>query len=187
MTRGRCGSLAFHRVTLSFTTPRRFSPAHKEIAMSGSETCSVDATGKVTCTLSSGASSIDLSTVLSDGQALNSALNSGSAIVITAFGGAGGDGRDEPVGRGGSGGSAQMVTTLAALNSRYGTTKIYYYLGSQGSTEHPGGKGGASTIVSVADLSSTAATLENVLLIAGGGGGGGQAGISAGGDGGSGG
>src|SRR5262245_52802505 len=119
----------------------------KEIAMSGSETCSVDATGKVTCTLSSGASSIDLSTVLSDAQALNSAITSGSAIVITAFGGSGGDGHDEPVGRGGSGGSAQMVTTLAALSSRYGTTKIYYYLGSQGSTEHPGGKGGASTIV----------------------------------------
>jgi hypothetical protein len=30
MTRGRCGSLTLHRMTLSFTTPRRFSPAHKE-------------------------------------------------------------------------------------------------------------------------------------------------------------
>src|SRR3989337_122416 len=28
MTRGRCGSLPLHRVTLSFTTPRRFNPAH---------------------------------------------------------------------------------------------------------------------------------------------------------------
>src|SRR2546430_730092 len=28
MTRGRCGSLALHRTTLSFATPRRFSPAH---------------------------------------------------------------------------------------------------------------------------------------------------------------
>src|SRR2546428_6485223 len=28
MTRGRCGSLLLHRVTLSFTTPRRFNPAH---------------------------------------------------------------------------------------------------------------------------------------------------------------
>src|SRR5436190_16150279 len=28
MTRGRCGSLFLHRVTLSFTTPRRFNPAH---------------------------------------------------------------------------------------------------------------------------------------------------------------
>ena len=30
MTRGRCGSLALHRVTLSFTTPRRFIPALSE-------------------------------------------------------------------------------------------------------------------------------------------------------------
>ena len=30
MTRGRCGSLVLHRMTLSFTTPRRFIPAHKE-------------------------------------------------------------------------------------------------------------------------------------------------------------
>src|SRR5688572_24738732 len=33
MTRGRCGSLRLHRMTLSFTTPRRFSPAHKEPTM----------------------------------------------------------------------------------------------------------------------------------------------------------
>src|SRR5438445_13654140 len=31
MTRGRCGSLALHRTTLAFATPRRFSPAHKEV------------------------------------------------------------------------------------------------------------------------------------------------------------
>src|SRR4051812_44054446 len=30
MTRGRRGSLTLHRMTLSFTTPRRFIPAHKE-------------------------------------------------------------------------------------------------------------------------------------------------------------
>src|SRR5688572_18586859 len=35
MTRGRCGSLRLHRMTLSFTTPRRFSPAHKEQRMRG--------------------------------------------------------------------------------------------------------------------------------------------------------
>src|SRR5208337_464281 len=33
MTRGRCGSLNLQRMTLSFTTPRRFIPAHKEIRM----------------------------------------------------------------------------------------------------------------------------------------------------------
>ncbi len=30
MTRGRCGSLRLHRMTLLFTTPRRFGAAHKE-------------------------------------------------------------------------------------------------------------------------------------------------------------
>ncbi len=30
MTRGRCGWLALHRMALSSTTPRRFSPAHEE-------------------------------------------------------------------------------------------------------------------------------------------------------------
>src|SRR5439155_4648817 len=33
MTQGRCGSLALHRTTLAFATPRRFNPAHKETAM----------------------------------------------------------------------------------------------------------------------------------------------------------
>src|SRR3989337_1486286 len=33
MTRGRCGSVPLHRVTLSFTAPRRCSPAHEEIGM----------------------------------------------------------------------------------------------------------------------------------------------------------
>jgi hypothetical protein len=35
MTRGRCGSLHLHRMTLSFTTPRRFSSALSDV---GSET-----------------------------------------------------------------------------------------------------------------------------------------------------
>ena len=33
MTRGRCGALRLHRMTLSFTTPRRFNPAHEETVM----------------------------------------------------------------------------------------------------------------------------------------------------------
>jgi hypothetical protein len=36
MTRGRCGSLSLQRMTLSFTTPRRFIPAHKEKHMASS-------------------------------------------------------------------------------------------------------------------------------------------------------
>ena len=31
MTRGRCGSLSLHRMTLSFTTPRQFSSAHPNL------------------------------------------------------------------------------------------------------------------------------------------------------------
>src|SRR3989442_11953823 len=38
MTRGRCGSLLLHRVTLSFTTPRRFNPAHGGQDMGRSKT-----------------------------------------------------------------------------------------------------------------------------------------------------
>src|SRR5436309_14937142 len=34
MTRGRCGSLALHRMTFPITAPRRFNPAHKENTMS---------------------------------------------------------------------------------------------------------------------------------------------------------
>src|SRR5688572_17106355 len=98
--------------------------------MSGSQTCSVDATGNVTCTLSSSASSIDFGDLLYDAQAVNSAINSNTPMLITAFGGAGGNGSggsSSSGGAGGSGGSAQMVTTLASLTSAYGATTIYYY------------------------------------------------------------
>src|SRR5437016_622146 len=37
MTRGRCGSLILHRMNLSFTTPRRFNPAHRELTMAESK------------------------------------------------------------------------------------------------------------------------------------------------------
>jgi hypothetical protein len=129
----------------------------------------------VVCTLSSDASSIDLSTVLSEAQAIKSSITSSTQMVITAFGGAGanGDGDGQQTGGVlGTGGIARMGTTLDTFRSTYGTTTIYYYLGAQGSDEHEGGKGGAATIVSIADLSSTKATTANVLLIAGGGGGG---------------
>jgi hypothetical protein len=144
------------------------------------QTCTVNSTTEtVTCTLSTSASSIDLTTVLTNAQALNPDLNSGSPIIITAFGGAGADGNDndaEPGGDGGAGGSAQLVTTLGGFSSAYGgTTTIYYYLGSEGDNNHPGGKGGSATIVSTANLASTAAATSNVLLIAGGGGGGASA------------
>ena len=147
------------------------SPA---VIAAGTESCSKTSTS-VQCVLSSSASSIDLSTVLADAQALSAGITASTPMVIVAYGGAGAAGWADgstPGGALGAGGKAQMVTTLASFKSTYGATTIYYYLGTQGDGNHSGGKGGSSTIVSTANLSSTAATTANVLLIAGGGGGG---------------
>src|ERR1035441_8952310 len=45
MTRSQCGSLNLHCMKLSFTTPRRFLPAHKETGMNALP--SFDLTGQV--------------------------------------------------------------------------------------------------------------------------------------------
>ncbi|MET0555065.1 MAG: hypothetical protein ABW221_18630 [Vicinamibacteria bacterium] len=145
----------------------------------GEIACSPDsAAGTVTCVLPAGASSIDLTAVVNAARPYNVTIDSNVPMVLAAFGGAGakGDGNDVASGgdRGG-GGSARTVTTLAAIESRYGTTTIHYYLGAQGEGNHPGGKGGAATLVTIADLSTAAPNLTDVLLVAGGGGGGGAA------------
>ena len=57
------------------------------IAAAGTASCSLDSsTQVVTCTLSSSASSIDLTAVMSAAQALNPRIDANSPIVITAFG-----------------------------------------------------------------------------------------------------
>jgi hypothetical protein len=141
--------------------------------------CTMDATtGRVTCTLSTRTSWVDLQYVVNTANALNKYIDSRSPMIITAFGGAGAKGDGNMYASGGDlgeGGSARLATTLDDLKAILGSTTIYYYLGAQGEGNHPGGKGGASTLVAREDLVHTATT-TNVLLLAGGGGGGGAAG-----------
>jgi hypothetical protein len=146
--------------------------------MSNDETCVATDSGSVTCTISSSAVQTDLTEVLTSAQALNSALSTSSSMIIIAYGGAGGRGKDYSGGSGGSGGQggmAQMTTSLDSFRKAYNGSMLYFYFGAQGSTEHWGGKGGSSTVVSVANLNMEGASTANVVLCAGGGGGGGAA------------
>ncbi|MDX2166834.1 MAG: hypothetical protein SF182_07210, partial [Deltaproteobacteria bacterium] len=140
----------------------------------------------VSCLLSSNASAVDLQgiatlasfTAALAGQSVS--IGTDTPLWIRAWGGQGG--ANDGTLAGGAQGMAQTVTTLASLQSTYGSTTLYYYVGSLGDGSHEAGKGGSSTIVSSADLSSTSACLppttsgctQNILLIAGGGGGAGS-------------
>jgi hypothetical protein len=140
----------------------------------------------VSCLLSSSPSSVDLQgiatlatfTATLAGQSIS--IGTDTPLWIRAWGGQGG--ANDGTLAGGPQGLAQTVTSLASLQSTYGSTTIYYYLGSLGDGSHEAGKGGSSTIVSSADLSSVSACLppttsgctQNILLIAGGGGGAGS-------------
>lgn len=91
-------------------------------------------------------------------------------MLVIAFGGAGGAGESLeglPGGTGGHGGKAQIATTVDTYTAKYGTPFFWSYLGSQGSTEHWGGKGGSATIVSSADLNTMPLSEATALLIAG--------------------
>ena len=46
MTRGQCGSLTLHCMTLSFTTPRRFLPAHRSQTPCSTKSSSSAASGR---------------------------------------------------------------------------------------------------------------------------------------------
>jgi hypothetical protein len=140
----------------------------------------------VSCTLQSTDSVVDLDDVQAAAQfALTAAgssvtLDDDTPMWIRAWGGEGGE--NDGTLAGGDQGLAQTLTTIAYISSNYGTTQLYYYLGSVGDGSHEAGKGAASTIVSSADLSQVAACLpptssnctQNILLIAGGGGGAGS-------------
>jgi hypothetical protein len=155
-----------------------------QLSYSLPEACSVSFSS-VACTLPSTSAVAELedylsaaNTVLSlAGQAAT--IDADTPMWIRAWGGEGGT-----VGQaGGAQGVAQTLTSLADFEARFGTTQIVYYLGGLGDENHAAGKGGSSTIVSSADLSSYAPCLpptssgcdQNILLIAGGGGGGGSA------------
>jgi hypothetical protein len=140
----------------------------------------------VGCVLPTSGSETDLETVL---QAANLALatagqnvtlDDNSPMWIRAWGGTGG--ANSGTKAGGTQGLAQTLTSIVDFESTYDTTQFDYYVGSLGDGSHEAGKGGSSTIVATADLSSVAACLpptstgctQNILLIAGGGGGAGS-------------
>jgi hypothetical protein len=149
------------------------------------EPCVVSSSS-VVCTVSSTASVVDLDNAVSAANFAVAATGS-SAIVgddtpmwVRAWGGAGGSNAGTLAA--GVQGLAQTLTSIASIQSTYGTTQLYYYLGSVGDGSHEAGKGGSSTIVATADLSQVSACLpptssgcmQNILLLAGGGGGAGS-------------
>ncbi len=152
-------------------------------------------TAAVECTLPASTDSITFSSLLSSAKQLNSKISNTTPMMITAFGGtggSGGQGAGDEHGYGASGGEAETTTKIKPFESTYGST-LYYYIGSAGYSDYTnGGRGGASTIVGDADLTSTSPSIDgysnetstNVVLVAGGGGGGGIPEDSAAGDGG---
>ena len=135
----------------------------------------------VSCLLPSGASLADLASLQAYAAAVAGvSLDDDTPMWIRAWGGQGG--ANDGTQAGGGQGLAQTLTTLADYQSAYGSTDLYYYVGSLGDGSHEAGKGGSSTIVASADLTTVDACLpptssgctQNILLIAGGGGGGGS-------------
>jgi hypothetical protein len=194
--------------TATTTTPSNFQPA----------TCTAQGTA-VQCTLPDVASLpyFNLNTLLSEAQAVNSSVTSSTPMVITVFGADGHDGYRAAAGdsgKQGDGGEAQTTTTISAYESAYKTPALFYYLGKAGPSTYDGiwkggvgGLGGASTIVSSYNLTSSASpttlacivnvsgtqynesgcTTTTIVLVAGGGGGGGEGATCDGGNGGDGG
>ncbi|MEV6676667.1 hypothetical protein AB0N09_07320 [Streptomyces erythrochromogenes] len=147
--------------------------------------CSEIQTGIVSCAMPDGLSEYALAQLLTDAQALTqTSLTTATPVVITAYGGAGRYGSNGgglyQGGDGGFGGKAQTVTSIADYTTAYGSD-LHYYVGKWGATAS-GGRGGASTLVSGVDLTTTlpciagysTCTTTNLLLDAGGGGGGGE-------------
>jgi hypothetical protein len=127
-----------------------------------------------TCTVNKTTSAIDLAPVVDFLSAFG--VTDDTAFWIQAWGGYGSNGNVccEWGGRGGQGGYAQTTTSLSAFESAYGTTELYYYLGTNGTfARDAGGDGGTATLATVNDLTQSAVDLADTLLMAGGGGGGG--------------
>jgi hypothetical protein len=160
----------------------------------------------------------DLTTLLEEAQAVNANVSETTPMVITAFGASGGDGYRAAAGssgKGAAGGKAETTTTLAAYVAAYETPALYYYLGKGDVNSNTGkffkggagGLGGASTIVSPENLTSSSSgqvlgcivnvsgtqydesgcSATNVVVVGGGGGGGGEGATCNGGGGGKGG
>ena len=127
-----------------------------------------------TCSVNKTISAIDLAALVD--QLSDFGVTDDTTFWIQAWGGNGSNGNVccNFGGRGGTGGYAQVTTSLNALRSWYRTTELYYYLGLNGTFGgSAGGDGGTSTLVTINDLTQGGVRLVRTLLIAGGGGGGG--------------
>ncbi len=176
-----CGSSAAHSSVSATTSGTGVAQAHNADT---STTCTSASNGDVVCTFPTWTNEVDLVTdPLAQASALNSSITADSPMVITASGGWAYTGNAK--GDTGEGGVAQTVMTARTYQSTYGTPDLYYYLGQ--TLQEAGdevAKGGASTMVSAADLNSVApciagygsCTTTNMVLIAGGGGGQGNSG-----------
>jgi hypothetical protein len=189
-----CGSSS----SFTSTGPPRAAKSNEVTASCASVSYTGSSTDAVECTLPTSGDSIALSSLLGSAQQLNPKIGNSTNMMITAYGatgGSGGEGAGGQHGYGARGGEAETTTNISSFESAYGDT-LYYYVGSEGYSDYTnGGRGGTSTIVSDADLTSASPSIDgyssqtstNVVLVAGGGGGGGIAEDSAAGDGGQGG
>ncbi len=188
--------------TISFYSAALFLPftSAQAACMSLSSPCEAvtvnsDATA-VSCTLNDqapgndnpGVCMVDLTDVVtqvngtSTVQDKNIVISQDTPMVIQAWGGNGAksvssEGHDNV---GGTGGYAQTVTTINDYSFTNFSSNLFYFMGGPGNIpsgseqSHCGSGGGASTVVSPFDLSSTPDTrplLSEVMLVAGGGGG----------------
>jgi hypothetical protein len=172
------------------TTEMMFS-LDAEISSSSTDcdaTCSANVTDQVACILTTDCTSADLLTDVMDVAAtLNSDIDEDTTMWIQAFGGSGGNGVAcwESGGDGGDGGFAQMITTVSDFSDTYGSTTIYYYIGSGGTHDsdcpNTSGTGGTSSILATIEPSSdNYFALEDIVVLAGGGGGAGTGGTVSG-------
>ncbi len=183
-----CASAASSSSTATSTGHAPTSVPATAKGADSSLSCGLNSAGQVACTLPSDGNLVNLSTVLSEAQALDSSITSSTVMVVTAEGGSGGT--DQKIKNGGQGGVAQTATSIADYETAAGSSSLYYYLGANGVGDNgAGARGGASTIVSMVDLNTTApcisgyssCTATNVVVVAGGGGGGGIDGVCEGG------
>lgn len=143
-------------------------------------TCSLSS-GVTACTVASAITEFTTDVLLDAAQGCDTGITESTTLVITAAGGSGGRGADvwpADGGGGGAGGAARLGTTVADLDSTYGSppgTTYCYGLGATGGHgDTHSASGGASTLLRTCqNVSQTATT--GVLLVAGGGGGGGAA------------
>ena len=169
-----------------------------------SATCTEPSSGIVECPLplNLAVPAYTLSTLILSAEKLDSSITADTPMVISAWGGQGGQGWSQIStihgGSGGTQGYAQTETTLNAYKAAYGSAVLYYFLGMAGNSNVAsktvyGGLGGVSTITGPVDLWTGAApciagysscATSNILADAGGSGAGGEAGDSASGGGG---